>query len=78
MSTKSLVSSLNTLGVSLTRLDFARGGQNPPHIHPRASEILMVTKGKLLVGFVSSNQDNNRLFSKVLKRGDVFVFPIGL
>ncbi|EOA32099.1 hypothetical protein CARUB_v10015347mg [Capsella rubella] len=69
---------LNTLGVSLARLDFAPGGQNPPHIHPRASEILMVAKGKLLVGFVSSNQDNNRLFSKVLKRGDVFVFPIGL
>ncbi|XP_010412923.1 PREDICTED: germin-like protein subfamily 1 member 6 [Camelina sativa] len=69
---------LNTLGVSLARLDFARGGQNPPHIHPRASEILMVTKGTLLVGFVSSNQDNNRLFSKVLRTGDVFVFPIGL
>ncbi|KAG7623960.1 Germin-like protein subfamily 1 member 6 [Arabidopsis thaliana] len=69
---------LNTLGVSLARLDFAQGGQNPPHIHPRATEILVVTRGKLLVGFVSSNQDNNRLFYKVLKRGDVFVFAIGL
>lgn len=74
----SKISGLNTLGVSLARLDFAPGGQNPPHIHPHASEILMVSKGKLLVGFVSSNQDNNRLFSKVLKRGDVFVFPIGM
>ncbi|XP_024027992.1 germin-like protein subfamily 1 member 7 isoform X2 [Morus notabilis] len=69
---------LNTLGVSLTRIDFAPHGQNPPHTHPRASEILAVATGKLLVGFVSSNQDGNRLFTKILNQGDVFVFPIGL
>ena len=69
---------LNTLGISLVRIDYAPYGQNPPHTHPRGSEILVVVEGQLLVGFVSSNQDANRLFTKVLNKGDVFVFPIGL
>lgn len=69
---------LNTLGISLARVDFAPKGLNPPHIHPRGTEILIVLEGTLYVGFVSSNQDNNRLFTKVLNKGDVFVFPIGL
>lgn len=69
---------LNTLGISLARIDYAPYGQNPPHIHPRGSEILVVVKGTLYVGFVSSNQDGNRLFTKVLKEGDVFVFPVGM
>ncbi|KAK4282362.1 hypothetical protein QN277_013749 [Acacia crassicarpa] len=68
---------LNTLGISLARLDFAPKGLNPPHIHPRATEILVVLEGTLYVGFVTSNPDN-RLFTKVLNKGDVFVFPIGL
>ena len=69
---------LNTLGISLARIDYAPyGGLNPPHIHPRASEILVVLEGTLYVGFVTSNPDN-RLFTKVLNKGDVFVFPIGL
>ncbi|XP_059430408.1 germin-like protein subfamily 1 member 11 [Corylus avellana] len=68
---------LNTLGISLARIDFAPYGLNPPHIHPRGTEILVVQEGTLLVGFVTSNPDN-RLFSKVLNAGDVFVFPIGL
>ncbi|GLT53970.1 hypothetical protein SLA2020_272040 [Shorea laevis] len=37
---------LNTLGVSLARIDFAPYGLNPPHIHPRATEILVVVEGK--------------------------------
>ncbi|GLT61873.1 hypothetical protein SLA2020_345480 [Shorea laevis] len=70
---------LNTLGVSLARIDFAPyGGLNPPHTHPRGTEILIVQEGTLYVGFVSSNQDKNRLFTKVLNKGDVFVFPIGM
>ncbi|GLT87408.1 hypothetical protein SLE2022_054940 [Rubroshorea leprosula] len=49
---------LNTLGVSLVRIDFAPyGGLNPPHTHPRGTEILVVQEGTLYVGFVSSNQD---------------------
>ncbi|BBN67435.1 RmlC-like cupins superfamily protein, partial [Prunus dulcis] len=62
------IAGLNTLGISLARIDFARNGLNPPHTHPRT----------LHVGFVTSNADNNRLFTKVSNKGDVFVFPIGL
>ncbi|KAJ9691250.1 hypothetical protein PVL29_013429 [Vitis rotundifolia] len=68
---------LNTLGISFARVDYAPWGINPPHTHPRASEILTVVKGCLEVGFVTSNPDN-RLITKILQKGDVFVFPIGL
>ncbi|CAK7357334.1 unnamed protein product [Dovyalis caffra] len=36
-----------------------------------------VLEGKLFVGFVTSNPEN-RLITKFLEKGDVFVFPIGL
>ncbi|KAJ1416536.1 RmlC-like cupin domain superfamily [Sesbania bispinosa] len=68
---------LNTLGISMARIDFAPKGLNPPHTHPRATEILIVLEGTLYVGFVTSNPQN-RLITKVLNKGDVFVFPIGL
>ncbi|KAL5977259.1 hypothetical protein ACLOJK_021603 [Asimina triloba] len=68
---------LNTLGIALARIDFAPGGLNPPHAHPRASEILTVLDGTLLVGFVTSNP-NHTLFSKILNTGDAFTFPQGL
>ncbi len=66
---------LNTLGISMARLDFAQGGLVPPHTHPRATEILFVVEGSLLVGFVSTN---NQLFATTVNKGDVFVFPRGL
>ncbi|XP_074566820.1 putative germin-like protein 2-2 [Curcuma longa] len=70
---------LNTLGISLVRIDYAPNGLNPPHTHPRATEILVVLEGELYVGFVTSNiGQTNRLFTKNLKKGDVFVFPEGL
>ncbi|KAF0892565.1 hypothetical protein E2562_016862 [Oryza meyeriana var. granulata] len=71
---------LNTLGISLVRIDFAPNGQNPPHTHPRATEVLTVIQGTLLVGFVTSNQmgGGNQLLTKQLVAGDVFVFPQGL
>ncbi|XP_020109988.1 germin-like protein 8-2 [Ananas comosus] len=68
---------LNTLGISIARLDFAPYGLNPPHTHPRATEVFTVVEGTFYVGFVTSNPDN-KLFSKVLNKGDVFVFPEGL
>ncbi|KAF5206039.1 Germin-like protein, partial [Thalictrum thalictroides] len=68
---------LNTLGISLVRIDYAPYGLNPPHTHPRATEVLQVLHGSLYVGFVTSNPEN-RLISKVLYEGDVFVFPVGL
>ncbi|KAM4112477.1 hypothetical protein ACJW30_05G143100 [Castanea mollissima] len=53
------------------------GGINPPQTHPQATKILTVLEGSLEVGFVTSNPQN-RLITKVLQKGDVFVFPIGL
>ncbi|XP_010544125.1 PREDICTED: germin-like protein subfamily 2 member 1 [Tarenaya hassleriana] len=66
---------LNTLGVSLSRIDYAPGGLNPPHTHPRATEIIFLLEGTLEVGFITTG---NKLISKSLKKGDVFVFPKGL
>lgn len=68
---------LNTMGISMVRIDYAPKGLNPPHTHPRATEMLAVLEGSLYVGFVTSNP-NNTLVSKVLSKGDVFVFPKGL
>jgi quercetin dioxygenase-like cupin family protein len=69
---------LNTLGISIARLDFApNGGLVPPHTHPRATEVLTVMQGTLYVGFVTS-APNFKLIAKVLNKGDVFVFPEGL
>ncbi|KAK8954409.1 Germin-like protein 9-3 [Platanthera zijinensis] len=63
--------------VSLTVLRFASspGAVNPPHFHPRAAELLIMTEGALNVGFVDST---NRLFNQTLYVGDTFVFPKGL
>lgn len=66
---------LNTLGVSLSRVDYAPGGLNPPHIHPRATEVVFVLEGELDVGFITTS---NVLVSKTIKKGEVFVFPRGL
>ncbi|RZC52695.1 hypothetical protein C5167_021122 [Papaver somniferum] len=57
--------------------DYAPMGLNPPHTHPRTSEILIILEGTLHVGFVTSNPEN-KLFTKVLYKGDIFVFPVGL
>ncbi|PHT27790.1 putative germin-like protein 2-1 [Capsicum baccatum] len=72
---------LNTLGISFARFDYAPYGLDPPHTNPRGSEILVVVEGMLYVGFVTSTSGpnmRNRLFTKILHPGDVFVFPVGL
>uniref|UniRef100_A0A7N0VLQ6 Germin-like protein n=1 Tax=Kalanchoe fedtschenkoi TaxID=63787 RepID=A0A7N0VLQ6_KALFE len=66
---------LNTLGLSMNRVDFAPGGLNLPHSHPRATETGIVIKGKLLVGFVTTG---NVFYSQVLTAGQMFVVPRGL
>ena len=66
---------LNTLGLSLTRVDYEPGGLNTPHTHPRASEIIFVLEGQLDVGFITTA---NVFISKTVKRGEIFVFPKGL
>ncbi|KAK6123839.1 hypothetical protein DH2020_042440 [Rehmannia glutinosa] len=68
---------LNTLGISTVRVDYAPRGVVPPHRHPRAAEVVTVLEGTVLAGFVTSDPEN-RLVSKVLRKGDVFVIPFGL
>ncbi|KAM0046684.1 hypothetical protein Hdeb2414_s0009g00319441 [Helianthus debilis subsp. tardiflorus] len=69
------ITGLNTLGVSMARIDYAPGGLNPPHTHPRAIEIVFVIEGELDVGFITTE---NKLFSKTIKEGEIFTFPRGL
>ncbi|CAL9127615.1 unnamed protein product [Musa acuminata var. zebrina] len=70
---------LNTLGVAMSRIDYAPFGLNPPHSHPHSSEILHVAEGTLFAGFVRSNTEKgNILIAKKLNTGDAFVFPQGL
>ena len=66
---------LNTLGVSVSRIDYAPWGVNPPHVHPRATEVIFVLQGSLDVGFVTTA---NRLYAGTVCAGEVFVFPRGL
>ncbi|XP_052203934.1 germin-like protein 5-1 [Diospyros lotus] len=66
---------LNTLGVSLSRIDYSAGGLNPPHTHPRATEMVFVLEGELVVGFITTA---NALVSKTIQKGEIFVFPRGL
>ncbi|XP_024526166.1 germin-like protein 1-3 [Selaginella moellendorffii] len=66
---------LNSLGLSIARLDFAKGGLIAPHTHPRASEMIYVVKGSMYAGFVTTD---NKLFARVISKGDVMIFPRGL
>lgn len=66
---------LNTLGISMNRVEFSPQGLNPPHSHPRAAEVGVVIQGELLVGFLTTS---NVFHSKVLKAGHMFVVPPGL
>ncbi|KAK7357852.1 hypothetical protein VNO80_17149 [Phaseolus coccineus] len=65
----------NTLGVSIVRSDFGVGGVNVPRFHPRATEVGFVLEGKIYSGFVDTN---NKVFAKVLEKGEVMVFQRGL
>ncbi|KAK6153356.1 hypothetical protein DH2020_012995 [Rehmannia glutinosa] len=66
---------LNTLGISMNRVDIAPGGLNPPHSHPRATESGVVIHGTILVGLITTG---NVFYSKTLKAGEMFVVPRGL
>ncbi|PKA63016.1 Germin-like protein 9-3 [Apostasia shenzhenica] len=61
--------------VSYAVLQFGPFSVNTPHIHPRSAELLLVLQGTLYVGFIDTS---NKLFSKLLLAGDLFVFPKGL
>lgn len=66
---------VNGLGISGARLDFAPGGVIPMHTHPGASEFLIVTRGRITTGFISSV---NSVYYKTLKKGEAMVLPQGL
>lgn len=61
--------------VSLAFLEFPPGGINPPHTHPRASELLFLLYGTLEVTVVDTK---NVPYKQRLQAGDMFVFPKGL
>ncbi|KAF8733834.1 hypothetical protein HU200_014684 [Digitaria exilis] len=69
---------VNTLGMSIARVDMSPGGINPPHVHPRGTELGIVIRGELLVGVVGSQESGNRYYSKVVRAGETFVVPRGL
>lgn len=67
---------LNTQGLTVIKIDYAKmGGFVPPHVHPRASEVVLVLEGAVLVGFIDTS---GNYFSTTLYAGDLFVFPRGL
>ncbi|KAI4381834.1 hypothetical protein MLD38_007869 [Melastoma candidum] len=66
---------VNGLGISAARLDLAPGGVIPMHTHPGASELLIVARGRITSGFISSA---NNVYYKTLKKGDSIVLPQGL
>ncbi|CAK7329418.1 unnamed protein product [Dovyalis caffra] len=58
--TADLMPGLNTLGVSLARIDFEpNGGLNPPHYHPRGSEVLLVLEGTLYAVAIAALTSQN-------------------
>ncbi|KAK9220932.1 hypothetical protein WN944_009356 [Citrus x changshan-huyou] len=63
---------LNALAFRLARIDYAPWGVVPPHVHPRATEILTIIEGSLEVGFVTSNPDN-RLSSRSQNPGVIAI-----
>ncbi|KAL3683819.1 hypothetical protein R1sor_001841 [Riccia sorocarpa] len=66
---------LTGLGVGVTLLEYRPKTVNPPHTHPRGTELLFVLSGSLDVGVVDSA---NKLYSATISKGDLFVFPQGL
>ncbi|KAF8021808.1 hypothetical protein BT93_G2062 [Corymbia citriodora subsp. variegata] len=66
---------LDGQSVSMAVLEFSAGSVNPPHTHPRASELLFLIHGSLEVGFVDTT---DKLFTQTLQAGDMFIFPKGL
>ncbi|KAI3961677.1 hypothetical protein MKX01_010999 [Papaver californicum] len=66
---------LNTLGLSVIRVDLGPYGIVPFHTHPRASEANFVVQGEVLFGFITTT---NVLYSKVMNAGELNIIPRGL
>ncbi|KAH6805738.1 hypothetical protein C2S51_030569 [Perilla frutescens var. frutescens] len=61
--------------VSFAFLEFPPGAINPPHTHPRGSELLFLLHGTLEVTVIDTK---NIPYTQRLQSGDMFVFPKGL
>ncbi|GER54870.1 germin-like protein 1 [Striga asiatica] len=72
-----LVPGRNTLGMTVTRLDLGPGASFPLHTHHRATELFIVFKGQLEVGFVTSSP-YYKLYNMTIPEGGVFYVPMGL
>jgi quercetin dioxygenase-like cupin family protein len=70
---------LGTLPVGLSSSLFKLGpcGTVPPHTHPRASEHIVVTTGRLKVGFVEESGGRG-VIQSVIGAGETWVQPQGL
>ncbi|KAF4364415.1 hypothetical protein F8388_006992 [Cannabis sativa] len=66
---------LNGQSISYAVLQYPGGTANPPHVHPRSAELLLLIQGSLEVGFVDTT---NKLYTQTIEAGDIFVFPKGL
>ena len=66
---------LNGLGVSMARANIALGGVVPMHTHPGSLEIILIAKGSVIAGLISSD---NTVYLKTLKDEVIMVFPQGL
>ncbi|GJN16033.1 hypothetical protein PR202_gb02983 [Eleusine coracana subsp. coracana] len=67
---------VNGLDISGARIDMAPGGVAPLHTHPEGTELFYLLEGTLVSGFISST--GNTVYMKTMKKGDLFVFPLGL
>ncbi len=68
---------LTTLGVSFAALFFEPCGLNPPHIHPRATEVLTIaTDSQVLAGFVLDNTFTMEI-NETLTQYQGMAFPQG-
>nr|KYP50501.1 Auxin-binding protein ABP19b [Cajanus cajan] len=65
---------LNGQGIGLARAELVPGGMFGMHTHPGACELIIVEKGEITVGFMSSRE----AYVKTLKVGDVIAIPRGL
>lgn len=67
---------LKSQGITVVRFKLFPCGENLPHTHPRATEILtMLSGGPLQVGFVDTSGNAH---INILHPGDVTVFPRGM
>ncbi|CAL0313020.1 unnamed protein product [Lupinus luteus] len=66
---------LNGLGFSFGRVEIKRGGAIPMHTHADATEVIISTGGTYIACFITSD---NKVYTKTLTEGNIFVIPKGL